>query len=380
VSRPRVVSGITNAVEVALCRASSLLIRNGSANCCAIPQQKKGMELVASRLKNAGLLKLIKWFVMRGSINYQVNLVFVKSSIFQPGESKHFAKGSAREAGAKSWSDLGKELKIYSYRTAESYKDSWHQAAHWCKENLGIRDVEKLRGDHIRAFLESKIADGVKHSTFQREAAALSKFENALNMFAAQTGKEGGYNFREAIREVRQEAAQILDRTVETRAYESPNSLISSILNDSYRTIASVQYEGGARINEVWKIETNDLKGMKLDPFSKEFKGYVEVTGKGGKEREIALSIDTYKQIENILQEKGNMEFDKDEYRNSLKEAALLSDQDYTGSHGLRWNFAEERMEELQEHTDMTYEERLQEVSWEMGHERADITEHYLAR
>ncbi len=62
-----------------------------------------------------------------------------------------------------------------------------------------------------------------------------------------------------------------MDRSVESRAYENPNSLISSISKDSYRTIASVQYEGGARINEVWKIETNDLKGMKLDPYSKEF-------------------------------------------------------------------------------------------------------------
>jgi len=36
-------------------------------------------------------------------------------------------------------------------------------------------------------------------------------------------------------------------------------------------------------------------------------------------------------------------------------------------------------MEELRESTSMMYEERLQEVSWEMGHERADIAEHYLS-
>jgi hypothetical protein len=73
------------------------------------------------------------------------------------------------------------------------------------------------------------------------------------------------------------------------------------------------------------------------------------------------------------------MEFDKNDYREAIKEAAEKTEQDYTGSHGLRWNFAVERMEELQG-TGMTYEERLQEVSWEMGHERADITLHYLSR
>ena len=239
--------------------------------------------------------------------------------------------------------------------------------------------METLQGEHIKSFLESRIADGIKYSTFQREAAALSKFENAMNMYADRDGKHNEYNFREAIQDVRREASEVLDKTIETRAYDDPKSLISALSNDDYKVVASIQHESGARINEVWQIERNDLKGMKLDPYTKEFMGFVEVTGKGGKEREIAVSIDTYKSIESIIQEKGNMEFDKDEYRNSLKEAAELSGQDYTGSHGLRWNFAQERMEELQG-TNMTYEERLQEVSWEMGHERADITEHYLAR
>ncbi len=245
---------------------------------------------------------------------------------------------------------------------------------------MGLKDIEKTTGEHIKSYLQSRIAGGVKYSTFERECAALSKYEKALNMWADKHEKNNEYNFRDAIREVKEEAREVLDRSVESRAYENPKELIAHIENDNFKTVANIQYEGGARINEVWKIEVNDLKGMRLDPYTKEFMGYVEVTGKGGKEREIAVSIETYKSIETIIQEKGNMEFDKDEYRNSLKEAAELSGQEYTGSHGLRWNFAEERMEELQEHTSMTYEERLQEVSWEMGHERADITEHYLTR
>lgn len=317
---------------------------------------------------------------IRGSINFQVNKIFVESGIFVPGTSKHAEKNNARESGARTWSDLGKSLNIYSYGTAQVYKDTWHQACHWIKDNLGVRDLVTLRGEHVKAFLESRIADGIKYATFQREAAAMSKFENAMNMYADRAGKDATYSFRGDIQDARKEAIETLDRTIETRAYESPKELISHIANDDFKTVASVQYESGARINEVWQIETNDLKGMKLDPYTKEFKGFVEVTGKGGKEREIAVSIDTYKSIESIIQEKGNVKFDKNGYREELKEAAEVSGQEYTGSHGLRWNFAEERMEELQEHTTLMYEERLQEVSWEMGHERADITEHYLAR
>ncbi len=241
--------------------------------------------------------------------------------------------------------------------------------------------METLQGEHIKSFLESRIADGIKYSTFQREAAALSKFENALNMYADRDGKHNEYSFRGDIQEVRYEASQVLDKNVETRAYDDPKSLISALSNDDYRVVASVQYEGGARLNEVWRVETNDLRGIRMDEHTGEFRGWLEVEGKGGKERVISVSVETYHAVERVLQVNGgNMHFDKNEYREILKDAAEKNEQDYTGSHGLRWNFAEDRMEELQEHTTLTYEERLQVVSWEMGHERADITEHYLAR
>lgn len=317
---------------------------------------------------------------MRGSINYQINKVFVESGIFCPGESKHANKEIARKNGASTWSDLGRELKIYSYRTAEVYKDTWHDFGRWAKEHLGIKDVEKYTGEHIKAYLENRIADGVKYSTFERECSALAKFENALNLWSEKNGKTAEYNFRDTIKEIKAEAREILDKSVESRAYEDPKSLISEIKDEMHKTIASIQYEGGARINEVWQIEKSDLKGIREDNITGEQRGYIEVEGKGGKEREIAVSVETYQKVSEILEQRENMKFDKDEYREALKEASLLSGQDYTGSHGLRWNFAQERMEELSEKTELTYEEKLQQISWEMGHERADITEHYLRR
>ncbi len=316
--------------------------------------------------------------LIRGSINFQVNTVFKESGIFQPGTSKHVQKSLARADGARTWADLGQRLSIYSYGTAETYKDTWHQCAHWAKENLGIKDIEKLQGEHIKAFLETRIADGIKYSTFERECAALAKFENALNMYAAQAGKDTTYEFRGAITEIKQEASQVLDRTVETRAYENPKGIISSIDSSKYQTVASIQYEGGARLNEVWRIEKEDLKGIREDPHTGNQIGAISVVGKGGKERDIYVSTETYQAVASIVEREGSMNFDKDHYREAIKEAAIESGQEYHGSHGLRWNYAQERMDELEKNTDMTYEERLQEVAWEMGHERADITERYL--
>ena len=71
------------------------------------------------------------------------------------------------------------------------------------------------------------------------------------------------------------------------------------------------------------------------------------------------------------------MSFKKAAYLKHLKSAAEISKQQYNGSHGLRWDFAQERMKILQK-TGLLYEQCLTIVSQEMGHERADITLHYL--
>jgi len=71
------------------------------------------------------------------------------------------------------------------------------------------------------------------------------------------------------------------------------------------------------------------------------------------------------------------IEFDERAYRKDLQRAANLTGQKYHGSHGLRWNFAQERFHNLMENG-YTYEQALAQVSKERGHERADITKHYL--
>jgi integrase len=117
--------------------------------------------------------------------------------------------------------------------------------------------------------------------------------------------------------------------------------------------------------------------GVRKDPHTDELKGWVAVQGKGGKEREIGVSPRTYARLVSMVGAGERFEFDKDAYRAELKDAAAKTAQCYEGSHGLRWSWAQERHTELQR-TGMTYEKSLTQVSQDMGHERADITEHYL--
>ncbi len=305
---------------------------------------------------------------MRGNINYQVHQVFKEIIAF--GQSKHEAKNSAREQGAQTWHEVGKELNIYSYATADQYRDIAKDLMSYTKEQFGIKDIEKLSSEYIQAYLENKIAEGVRYNTFQKYAAALEKLEVALNQYAQSHNTGNQYSFD--IQDVRQQASEVLERNQQTRAYENPKALINSIQNQDYKIIAQAQHEGGFRISELNHLSEKNFKEGNV---------FQVISGKGGKDREVPLSKETYNALKSLLDKAdksdGKYKFNMNDYRNTLKEAAQVSNQPYTGSHGLRWNFAQEKFSELQREG-RTYEQTLQEVSNLLGHERPDITEHYL--
>ncbi len=304
---------------------------------------------------------------MRGNINYQVHEVFKQIICF--GESKHQAKELARANGAKTWHEVGKQINVYSYKSADQYRDIAKELMSYAKKEFNVQDIEKISSEHIQSYLESKIADGIKYSTFQKYAAALEKLEVALNKYAQDRQTNNKYNFD--IKAVRKQASEVLEKTQVTRAYENPKSLIENIPNGDYKIIAQAQYEGGFRVSELNRMSQKNFIGDNM---------FFVISGKGGKDREVALSRETYNSLKALLDKAGSdnkFKFDMDKYRETLKEAAARTNQEYTGSHGLRWNFAQEKFMYLQKQG-KTYEESLQTVSNLLGHERPDITEHYL--
>jgi len=245
-----------------------------------------------------------------------------------------------------------------------------------------MRDLEVLRSEHVCSFLESRIAGGVKYSTFQKYAAALGKFEKAFNLFAVNTGSGKVYDFRSKFDSVRKEAARVLGRGDETRAYQSPEFLISALVNESHGLIASIQLEGGAKIYEASLIHGDQLDGLTVDEFTGKDVGLIRLDPgdtKGGKGRTISVASGTYLKLCGYIEKHQEFSVNPNHYRKDLKNTAKITGQKYTGSHGLRWNFAQERFLELQK-SSFTFEQCLQQTSWEMGHERADITLHYLEK
>ena len=284
---------------------------------------------------------------------------------------------AARLDGAKSPAEIGERTPITGLRSLRDYRADAIRCFKHCKAEMGLRDAEKFTGEHVREYLRSKIDQGVSLDTWKAYASGLAKFENVINSFAKETGRDGEYHFREAIDFLRAEARQELHATRETRAYENPRGLIDTLRNSSHQIAARVQLEGGARVYEAALIKEHQLKGIQKDKVTGRDVGVVTVQAKGGKMVDVKVSTKTYAELKEYIREHGKFRINQGTYRENLKQAAQATDQKYSGSHGLRHNFARERMEECQACGQLSAE-AMSTVSREMGHGRADITREYL--
>ena len=319
---------------------------------------------------------------MRGSLHSQITGIWKQSGINQIGESRHLHKQEAREIGARGAHEIGQNVGISSYNTAKAYLSTWHQLADYVRSEHKLRDIERLEPEMVREFLAAKAEIGCSWQTLTGDGAALNKLAVALTQYsermAERFNREAAvYNFRDMVDSARDAYRDILDRFTDSRQYQNPNILFDSFKDPGHRLAAHIQLEGGTRIHEASLIKTDQLRGLGNDKFTGRDVGLVQIQGKGGKTITVKISCHTYRELEMHIAQDGHFKIDKDSYRTDLKHAAHSSGQRYSGSHGLRWNFAQNRMEELQKNG-VRFEQALAVVSTEMGHERVSITKHYL--
>lgn len=318
---------------------------------------------------------------MRGSIKGQVMHLFSTSGLNNIGQSKFQAKDSARlalaaEGRSSTSANIAVKTGIHAISTKENYLDKWEEIARFAKDEYGIRDLEKLTPDVVTTFLAEKIEKGVSYSHWCGYAAAVSKLDKALNDYSTKYERGNSYDLRAAVSELRSEAKAELPRFEGTRNYANPNKLIAET-KEQYQLSARIQHESGLRIAGATSIKLEQLRGLSQDQHTGKEVGVLEYVGKGGLHGLVQVSPATYNNLKDHIEQNGSFQISKDGYRSALMSAAEKSGQSYNGSHGLRWNFAQERFHELQSHG-ASYEAALGIVSHELGHNRIEITYHYL--
>ncbi|MGA2106175.1 MAG: hypothetical protein ABSH25_00875 [Syntrophorhabdales bacterium] len=320
---------------------------------------------------------------MTGSVVGQIMPLFRLSGITAIKKSRHRFKAEARAAGARTSTEIAGLCPITGHGTLDKYREVAILFGKYIKKKLGRRwDVEATTAYDVWDFLDDCIERGVSRRTWRTYAAALYKLELALNLYAAKTGSGLSYDFRSAIESLRPTANEDLDLDRETREYEDPVRLITSIGDFSFSVAARLQHEGGCRIRESALIKGDQLRGTGTDDVTGRQIGKVflpSVACKGGRERVINVSLTTYEDLCGIIRLNGELRIDHDRYRYALQKAAEKTGQEYNGSHGLRYNFAQRRLQECRK-AGMGETAAMLRVAVEMGHSRPGITAGYTGK
>ncbi|MCX8021354.1 MAG: tyrosine-type recombinase/integrase [Syntrophorhabdaceae bacterium] len=299
---------------------------------------------------------------MRGSVSYQVHEIY--NAIITFGCSKHQSKTQAKKSGASKMHEIGKGLNIYSYKTADRYRDIAKDLLKYVKENFRIKDIEKLDNPHVISFLQYKIDSGCSKTTMHLYCSAIEKLEVALNRYSELNHLGTIYHFD--LTSIR-EQMQKMEKDLKVRSYDDPKNILNQIPDVKFQVAAILQYEAGLRISEAIHIREGQLKKIK-DGFS------LEIKGKGGKLREVKISKALGEAIL-LLMEDGLFQIDRNKYSSALKKACYETGQRWHGSHGLRHNYGQEK---YLHYALQDPENAKQMVSKDLGHNRENITNTYL--
>jgi len=303
---------------------------------------------------------------MRGSIYYQTSLLV--KLVFESGTKKVDRKDKNND----------KHQIVASYNTMDTYRKTWNDLGFYIFEVFEIRDFEKLEPAHIEKFMYEKIFSVISHQYLQRVSSSLGKLELALNKFAKQQNRNKTYDFssRKNIVKIAKDSVLTVDN-YRDRAYDNPATIINLLHNDEkFKLAASIQLTGGARAEGVTLIKREQLTGIKIDEITGKKMGVIITAEKGGKVGRVHMSPEAYGHLSQIIEREEIFKINYRRYATAIQNTCRILNIKCEGTHGLRWNFAQRRIIEYLD-AGYSHDESLQMVSYEMKHERPDITTHY---
>lgn len=293
------------------------------------------------------------------------------SGIVQIGTSRHDAKqerySDLAEKGQKADShNVNATIGITSYSSLHKFQGNIGMFGKWCFGNCDLNNINQIKPAHVTDFLRAMCDCEYAKNTVQSYASSLEKMAVMLDNVCP-TSTPRAETWHAAIAEVRPEINDLAAKDTETRAYADPRGLIDALDNPQMQMIASLQLDHGLRIGDATRIDTANIDGTTL----------TICNSKGGQDITITLTPEEVGKINALADNDGLLHVRQSDYSAALRDACELSGQTWTGSHGLRHNYAQERMATLTAQG-MDYNTALRTVSEEMGHHRIDITLTYL--
>lgn len=297
----------------------------------------------------------------RASVNSVIKAVMSNANGI--GESK---RDSRANSGIKGQNGQNISTKAHSISSIQNMRTVATQYFNHVKENHDGRVLENVNADTMKEFIDKKLEDGLSGASANTYISELARISDNLNQLGVDTVSRAEItDYRNELKEDHN-----LQSEHSNRAYDNAENIVSSMYeNTAYGLSSELQYEAGLRADDA----------LNSDKWSINEDGSLHIeNSKGGIEYDTkVLNEDLLEKVREAIEQeyKGNYE----DYREALKDAVNENGEEWNGTHGLRYDFAQERFEELKEQG-FNDNEALAEVSLEMGHSREEITEHYLCR
>ncbi|MBD3829143.1 MAG: site-specific integrase [Arcobacter sp.] len=271
------------------------------------------------------------------------------------GTSKTLSKNNSDIIGQNGHSVSSK---AHSIKSIQNLRSITTQYVNFVKENYGNRVVNHLNNETMKDFINHKFDNGASEGTINTYISTLSKVSDNLNLLGVNsTSREEITAYRSELKDF----GHHLQKNHINRAYENPQAIIREMNSFSpYTLSAKLQLEAGLRAGDSieaskWILNLQDntltVQGSK--------NGLTYTTS--------PLSSETVEQVREAIQ--NNYSVNYGEYRETLKEAVETTGQSWKGTHGLRYNYAQEAISNGASKS---------ELSLNLGHSRSEISDHYL--
>jgi site-specific recombinase XerD len=277
-------------------------------------QVSHGLKEIDTRLE--GLMASNKSRVLR-----QVHMVFERLKAF--GQCKDRYKKSALKQGREFYAFY--EGKIFSIGTFKTYKPKAMGFVRWCFENGKIKNLYDIKHGMVREYYEMELSK-LKPNTVKTHLAAITKLAEGM-------GRPTGF------RRVSQQIQQGLEKVEVSRPTYASREQVEKVVeyvgkhDGRYGLAMKVQLETACRICEVDRLRLGDLVG--ISTFEFEQVGVLSLRGKGGRERQVYVSVGTYQELEKALGEQTKL-ISYNGYRAAVRRGSLAAGLYSGGTHKAR--------------------------------------------
>ena len=270
------------------------------------------------------------------------------------GTSKTQAKANSSLLGQNG---QAVSTKAHSIKSLQNLRSITTQYANYVKEHHGNRVVKNINNSTMKDFINHKLENGASEGTANTYISVLGKISDNLNQLGVHTTSRSEIT---AYRSELKANGHHLQKNHTNRAYSNTKAIIDAMSNSSpYSLSTQLQVEAGLRADDAinsakWILNMNNTLSIQG---SKNGLNYTTSP----------LSDETAARVREAINNGYSVNYG--EYRVSLKEAVESTAQEWNGTHGFRYTYAQEALGNGASRA---------EISLNMGHSREEITSHYL--